>query len=384
MARPSGSRAGCRWRRPRWTGSSPGYCLEVVTLDGNSPQTITWDPVIEARNASTAVADPDAIVYVGPFTSGASTISMPITNRASMAQLGPTATYAGLTRRAAGTEDGEPWIYRPQALVNFFRLVIPADMQADAAARWAQRLGARQVFVLHDGEAYGRGVAAAFEAFARKIGLAILANQLIDRAQPDHRALLTKIRASGADLVYMGGRSETGAPDIIRQMAEVGLVAPRVRFMGPDQLLVDTVLEDATCAALMATDTRVTFAGVPAEQMKGSGRDTHEDYVRRFGFVRSNWDLYGVEAGRVAIDGIRRAAEDLGRAATLIERRDVVRKAIAATRNFYGHSGTWSFDRNGDVAYETDDLDAIVSGYRVVRADALPGCAFEFEAVFGR
>ena len=134
--------------------------------------------------------------------------------------------------------------------------MIPADVQADAAARWAQRLGARQVFVLHDGEPYGRGIAAAFEAFARKIGLAILANQPIDRTQSDHRTLLTRIRASGADLVYMGGRSETGAPDIIRQMAEVGLVAPRVRFLGPGQLLADTVLEDATCAARRWRPTR--------------------------------------------------------------------------------------------------------------------------------
>ena len=39
--------------------------------------------------------------------------------------------------------------------------------------------------------------------------------------------MLTKIRASGADLVYLGGVIETGAQVIIRQMKEVGLVAPR-------------------------------------------------------------------------------------------------------------------------------------------------------------
>jgi branched-chain amino acid transport system substrate-binding protein len=365
-------------------GAVAGYCLEVVTLDGDSPQTTIWSPEIEAKNAYMAVGDPEAIVYIGPFSSAASTISMPITNRASMAQLGLSATYAGLTRRGTGTADGEPWIYRPQALVNFFRVVIPADVQAEAAARWAQRLGVKQAFVLHDGETYGRGIAAAFEAFARKIGLAILANQSIDPKQTDRRKLLTKIRASGADLVYMGGRSSTGAPELVREMAEFGLVAPHVRFMGPGQLLVDSVLEDATCAAAMATEMRVTIGGLHPTKMKGIGLKTYESYVKKFGQARSIWDLFAVEAGRVAIDGIRRAADELGRAETLIERREAVRKAIAATRGFDGHNGRWSFDRNGDVDYEADGVNSTISGYQVVKSDGPIGCEFQLNTGLDR
>ena len=365
-------------------GTVAGYCLQLVHLSGDSPQTTTWDPAIEARNAYMAVGDSEAVAYIGPYSSAASRISLPITNRASMAQLGPSATYAGLTRRAPGTADGEPWIYRPQAIVNFFRLVIPADAQAEAAARWAQRLGAKQVFILHDGETYGRGIAAAFETSARKMGLTILANQPIDRTQPNHRTLLTRIRASRADMVYMGGRSDSGAPDVIREMAEAGLVAPHVRFMGPGQLRDDTVLEGATCAAAIATDMRVTFAGLPREKMQGTGRRTYETFVERFGEERSPWDIYAVEAGRVVVDGIRRAADDLERAKTLIEKREAVRKAIAATKDFHGHSGTWRFDRNGDVAYDAADLDQTVSGFRVVKSDGPFGCAFEFDAPIGK
>ena len=363
-------------------GNVAGYCLQLVHLDGDSPETTTWAPAIEARNAYTAVGDSEAVAYIGPYTSAASRISLPITNRASMAQIGPSATYAGLTRRGIGTADGEPWIYRPQALVNFFRLATPADVQAEAAARWAQRLGAKKAFILHDGEAYGRGIAAAFETSARKIGLTILANQLLDRTQPNYRTLLTKIRESGADVVYMGGRSETGAPALIKEMAEVGLVAPHVRFMGSDQLRDDAVLEGATCAAAMATEMRVTFAGVPRAKMKGTGLKTYETFVERFGEERSPWDIYAVEAGRVVVDGIRRAADDLERAKTLIEKREAVRKAIAATKGFDGHSGTWSFDRNGDVAYEAD-LEQTVSGFNVVKSDGAFGCSFEFDAPVG-
>lgn len=161
-------------------------------------------------------------------------------------------------------------------------------------------------------------------------------------------------------------------------------MAPRVRFMGPGQLLVDTVLEDATCEAAIATDMRVTLSGLQPAQLKGVGLKTHEDYVRRFGETRSSYDLNAVEAGRVVIDGIRRAADELGRAEGLIERREAVRKAIASTRGFDGLNGRWSFDRDDDVHYDTAELDTTISGFRVIKSDGLFGCSSVFDAQLGR
>jgi len=54
-----------------------------------------------------------------------------------------------------------------------------------------------------------------FEAEAKKIGLEVLGNEGIDYKQSDQKPILTKIRASGADLVYMGAVVETGAQTII-------------------------------------------------------------------------------------------------------------------------------------------------------------------------
>src|ERR1041385_9041690 len=52
-------------------GAVGGYCLEIVNLDDASPQTGKWDGAVEAENANKAVADPLAIVYIGPSNSGA-------------------------------------------------------------------------------------------------------------------------------------------------------------------------------------------------------------------------------------------------------------------------------------------------------------------------
>ena len=364
-------------------GAVAGYCLEVVNLDNALQQTGRWDirgdSAVEAENANKAVADPQAIVYIGPYNSGTAKTSIPITNRAYMAQITPSATYPGLTRRAVGTTPGEPWIYRPLALVNFFRLVIAADVQGEAAAKWAKRLGVQKAFVLHDEQLYGKGIAEAFEATAKKIGLAIMASEGIDWKRPDQEPVLTKIRASGADLVYMGGVVDTGAQVIIRQMQEVGLVAPRVRFMGPGRLLKEELLKGATCDAAMATDMRLAWAGLPFEKMKGIGAKTYEDYKKKFGKEPTPYALYAVEAGRVAIDGIRRAADEIDRAKDITGKREAVRKAIATTKAFHGHIGKWSFDRSGDIDYDDDRLDVTVSGFKVVKADGPVGCKFEFE-----
>jgi branched-chain amino acid transport system substrate-binding protein len=355
-------------------GAVAGFCLEVVNLDDASPQTGKWDGAVEAENANKAVGDPLAIVYIGTYNSGAAKVSIPINNRAHMAQITPANTYPGLTKKR-GAAPGEPEIYRPAGIVNYFRPVPADDIQGAVGAKWAKALGAKKVFILNDQELYGKGIADVFEATAKKIGLAVVANEAIDWKQPDQKPVLTKIRASGADLVYMGGVVETGAQVVIRQMKEAGLVAPRVRFVGPDGLLEEELLKGATCDAAMATEMRVTFAGLPFEKMRGVGAKTYETYKAKFGKEPTAYALYAAEAGRVAVDGIRRAASAIERAKDVTEKREAVRKAIAATKNFEGINGKWSFDENGDVDYDT------MSGFKVMKADGPIGCKFQFETI---
>jgi len=355
-------------------GVVAGYCLEVVNLDDASPQTGKWDGAVEAENANKAVADPQAIVYIGTYNSGAAKVSIPITNRAHMAQVTPANTYPGLTKKR-GAAPGEPDIYRPGGFVNYFRPIPADDIQGAVGAKWAKRMGAKKVYVLNDQELYGKGIADVFEATAKKIGLPVVANEGIDWKQPDQKPVLTKIRASGADLVYLGGVIETGAQVVIRQMKEVGLTAPRTRFLGPDGLLEEELLKGATCDAALATDMRVTFAGLPFEKMRGVGAKTYEAYKAKYGKEPTSYALYALEGGRVIVDAIKRSAPQIEKAKDVTEKREAVRKAIASTKNFDGINGKWSFDENGDVDYDT------MSGFKVVKADTPVGCKFQFETI---
>jgi branched-chain amino acid transport system substrate-binding protein len=158
-------------------------------------------------------------------------------------------------------------------------------------------------------------------------------------------------------------------------MKEVGLVAPRVKFIGPDGLLEEEVLKGATCDAAMRTEMRITFASLPFEKLKGVGAKTYETYKQKYGKEPTAYALYSVEAGRIAVEGIKRAAAQIEKASDIKDKRDAVRKAIAGIKDYEGLNGKWSFDENGDSTLEN------MSGYKVVKADTPIGCKFEFETI---
>ena len=345
--------------------AAAGFCLEVVNLDDASPQTGKWDGAVEAENANKAVADPDAMVYIGTYNSGAAKVSMAITQRAHMAQVTPANTYPGLTKKI-GAAPGEPEIYRPLGIVSYFRVPPADDIQGSVAARWAKKLGYKKVYILNDQELYGKGIADVFEAEAKNIGLEVLGNEGIDYKQPDQKPVLTKIRATGADLVYMGAVVETGAQTIIRQMKDLGMVAPKVRFMGPDGLYEEELLKAATCDAAMGVGMNVTFASLPFAQMVGKGGEIYKLYKERYKIEPTSYALYSWEAAQVTIEAIARAG---------VKDREKIRAAIAATKDFDGLNGKWSFDANGDTTIN------VMSGFKVVKAEGPVGCKFEFVEV---
>ena len=255
---------------------------------------------------------------------------------------------------------------------------IPADdIQGAVAAKWAKRLGVKKVFILNDQELYGKGIADVFEATAKKIGLAVVANEGIDWKQPDQKPILTKVRASGADLVYMGGVIETGAQ--VDHPADEGS-RPR-RPAHP----LHGARRPARGGAAEGRDLRappwpprcaITFAGLPFEKMRGVGAKTYETYKTKYGKEPTSYALYAAEGARV--DHRRHQARRRRRSRRRkdpTEKREALRKAIASTKNFEGINGKWSFDENGDVDYDT------MSGFKAVKADGPIGCKFQFETI---
>jgi branched-chain amino acid transport system substrate-binding protein len=153
------------------TGKIGDFTLDFVVSDDASVTTQEWDGDLERSIATKAASDPAVMVYLGPTNSGAAKISIPILNRAGIAMISPGATYPGLTRSNPSlTRAGEPNVYYPTQIHNFFRVVAPDDVQAPAILEFLKSLKIHKIFIIDDSQVYGKGLADAVEAGCATVG----------------------------------------------------------------------------------------------------------------------------------------------------------------------------------------------------------------------
>src|SRR6476659_7813437 len=123
------------------------------TLDGQKIGnfTIKYTDLDDSSAANKAAADPDAMVYIGTYNSGAAKLSIPILNAACLVMISPANTYPGLTKAVEGvTQPGEPDSYYPGGYRNYARVVSTDDVQGAAGAEWAKSQGTKKAYVLDD------------------------------------------------------------------------------------------------------------------------------------------------------------------------------------------------------------------------------------------
>jgi branched-chain amino acid transport system substrate-binding protein len=72
------------------------FKIDFKSLDDATAAKGQWDEAKEQENANIAVSDPDTMVYIGTFNSGAAKISIPILNKAGLAMISPANTNVGL------------------------------------------------------------------------------------------------------------------------------------------------------------------------------------------------------------------------------------------------------------------------------------------------
>lgn len=313
------------------------FSIVYEDWDDASPERGQWDPAVEAANADRAIADKDVMAYIGTYNSGAAKISMPKLNKASLLMISPANTWPGLTKPNVG-EPNEPMVYRPSGKITYFRVVPADDIQGMVAAKWAAEMGVKTVFILHDRELYGKGIADIFRKTAPSQGLKVAGFEGIDPKASNYRSLVTKIRQSRSDLVYFGGTTQTNAGQIVKDLRAGGL--KDIKFMGPDAVYERAFIESAGADNLNGR-TFVTFGGVPPDKLTGKGKEFYEGYKKRFNAEPEGYAVYGYECARVVLDAIARTGK---------KDRAAIVAAVAATNDFTGALGTWSFDENGDTS----------------------------------
>lgn len=341
------------------------YRIDYQDLDDATAAAGQWTAEQEIANANLARLDPDVMIYIGTYNSGASKVSMPILNKARVLMLSPANTSPELTKPGTGNRS-EPGCYRPTGEVNFFRVIPTDDLQGKIGAAWAYALGARKVYILDDNEVYGKGIADRFAAHCRLIGITVLGQESIDAKAQEFSALMTKVRQKNPDLIYFGGTTQSKAGQVAKDMVKVGLGA--CTMMGPDGTYEQAMIDSAGGDVL---DGRFhcTFGGLPPEQLTGKGNEFVVEYAKTFGGPPSEaYAVYGYECGLAALASVRAAGAK--------DRPAIIRACagIGRDRPFEGATGAWTFDANGDTTSSVMSGQVVrrtADGYKFVYARTL-------------
>jgi branched-chain amino acid transport system substrate-binding protein len=109
-----------------------------------------------------------------------------------------------------------------QGFTNVFRVVGRDDVQGRIAGDLlAKRWGGKGIAILHDGQAYGKGLAEETRKRLNERGIAEAMFEAIEPGKADYWDIVQKMRAMGVEVLYYGGYThEAGL--IIRQARENG------------------------------------------------------------------------------------------------------------------------------------------------------------------
>ncbi|GEM_PF-536581 len=297
------------------------YRVELIKYDNAPGAQGHWDDTECIRNANNHVANRGEVAVIGAFFSGCSKIEMPILNAAPdgpMLMVSHTVNNPGLTKN---WDPGEPAKYFPSGMRSYARVVTTDDRQGPAAARFAAAdLGVKRCFVVNDGDTYGKGVARAFAAEARRLGIQIVGEaRWRQRGADNFRALFAPAKTAAADCVYFGGIYDYSGDKLIRDKVAVLGDNTAVKLIAPDGFTgyPDFVNQpEAAGAYLTAPDLPIELLAAPG----GAAAPFLADYRTRWGsdprcddvhFGVRDWNcndvLYGVQALQIILSAIEKS-----------------------------------------------------------------------------
>jgi len=317
------------------------FTIKYTSLDDSSAaKGGDWDGTVETSNANQAANDPDAMVYIGTYNSGAAKLSIPILNQACLVMLSPANSYPGLTHAVDGvTAQGEPDSYYPGGFRNYSRVINTDDNQGGASSEWALSLGFKKAYVIDDGQTYGQGIGRAWALHFGKIGGTVVSangsSESYDPKATDYQALAQKIKDSGADVVFVGAITGQGTGKLWKDIKSVN---PNITMFGPDGVNEKSWFDGAGSAGV---GTYLTFGGVDISQLTGTGATWAADYKTSHGGNQPPfYATYAKASAQVALAALQKAGTN---------DRLAVLKALMGTSALDTVVGSMTFDANGDA-----------------------------------
>jgi branched-chain amino acid transport system substrate-binding protein len=212
-----------------------------------------------------------------------------------------------------------------------FRTCGRDDQQGQVAGQYiANQLKGKKVAIVHDKTTYGKGLADETQKAMNKANVKEVLYEGVNTGEKDFSALVAKIKASGADIVYWGGLHTEGGL-IVRQMRDQGVKAV---MMSGDGITTD---EFVTIGGPGVEGTLMTF-GPDARK-----RPEAAEVVKKFQAKNFNPEAYTLYS-YAALQVIAQAAA----AAKSLDPKKVAAEARSG-KPYKTVIGDLSYDSKGDV-----------------------------------
>jgi branched-chain amino acid transport system substrate-binding protein len=332
------------------TGGHVGrFTVSYVSLDDSSPTSSQWDPGVTAANAKAAAQDRTTIAYLGDFNSGATAISLPLTNAAGILQVSPASPYVGLTS-SLDAGQGEPERFYLAGKRTFGRVAPGDPVQAAAQVALLHRLGVRRLYVLADEDPFDTPLAQIVAGDAERAGIQVRGQDTIPIVPgSSFTGEVAKIVQSGAQAVFVSATATSEAARLVRQLHASVSRMP---------LLASSTMLNTVFTSNLGAAEGATFLGSPILATRlypPSARRVLAQYSRRFAGSPEPYALYGYEAMSVLLAAIR-AAGARG------DDRKAVIESFFATHDRSSVLGVYSMRPSGETTLSSYAIDRVTKG----------------------
>ena len=201
-------------------------------INGEQIKLVAGDDACEPKQAvavANRLVDQDKVIgVVGHFCSSNTIPASEVYADAGVIMITPGSTNPQVTERGMDA---------------VFRMCGRDDQQGVVAGDYiVDVLKGKKVAVINDKDTYGKGLADATSAQLTKRGVKPILEEGLTRGEKDFSALVTKIRSTGADVVFFGGLHPEAGP-LVRQLREQGL--KDVKFVSDDGVVTDELVATA-------------------------------------------------------------------------------------------------------------------------------------------
>jgi len=273
------------------------------------------DPKQGVSVANKFVGDGVKLV-VGHFNSGVTMPASEIYAENGVLMVTPSATNPKITERG---------------LWNAFRTCGRDDQQGAVAAKYiGANLKGKKVAVVHDKTTYGQGLADETKKAMNKAGIKEVLYEGVNTGEKDFSALVSKVKAAGADILYWGGLHTEGGL-IVRQMRDQGL---KTVMMSGDGITSD---EFATIGGAGVEGTLMTFPPDPRNRPEAKA------VVAKYKAKNINPESYTL----YSYAAVQIMAEAAARAKSLDPKK--IAEAMKSGQPFKTVIGDIAFDKKGDI-----------------------------------